>query len=138
MYPLQENHINPTLLFRLSETYKEEVQSFLSIKIKAQPNLWAVYPPEPTKDTNQDTVENIALDGTEPEQVDTAVEDYAVGFEEQVKQAFKMMGERLLAMQDEIDELRQRLNEKPRPQTDLSEVFDIFTSRNPRNGQGVK
>ena len=137
--PGTENHINPTLLFRLSEAHKEEVQVFLSVKLNVQPHLRTVYPPEPVStETNQDTVPSVAVDSVEPEQVNAVAEEHVVGFEEQVKQGFKMIAERLLAMQDEIDELRQRLNEKPRPQTDLSEVFDIFASRNSRSSQGAK
>lgn len=136
--PGTANHINPTLLFRLSDLYKEEVESFLSAKIKVQPNLWAVYPPEPKSDSQAPSQEPVINDVVVDETVSNTEEPIAISFEEQVKQAFQMMAERLVAMQDEIDELRQRLNEKPRPQTDLSGVFEIFASRSSHNGQGVK
>lgn len=134
--PGTENHINPTLLFRLSESFKDKVQAFLAPRIKAQPELWAVYPPEscPKQFAQPSTLEDVET----TEDYSEVSQQTPKSFEEQVKQGFKIMAERMLAMQREIDELKQRLNEKPHTQTDLSEVFDIFESFDAQSNQGVK
>lgn len=128
--PGTENHINPTQVFRLSEEFRKEVQAFLSLKLRVQPELWAVYPPaSPSVDRLGQTTEDLETSKSDSIASQTLINQNLTGsFNEQVKEGFKRIAYRMLMMQQEIDELKQRLNEKPSVQTDLSEVFDIFDS----------
>lgn len=113
--PGTENHVNPTLLFRISPKFKDKVQSFLDLRLKADPRLRIAY----TSDGNNS-------DDFAPSDGNELGSEVAESFEQQVEHGFKVLAQQILSMQREIDELKRRLNETPQEKPNLLQTLESF------------
>lgn len=107
-----ENHVNPTLLFYISSHYKEKIKEFLDSKEKFNPDIF--------KGILDDSFESVNNEANE--------DDLSPSFEEQVKTVLVQLTQKISVMQEEIDQLKKRLDEKPKPKTDLSDVFSMINA----------
>ena len=102
-----KNHIKPTFLFTISPNYIKKVRNFLKVKKEIQPDLFD------------------GIVSSCPEQLSL---DIPQSFEEQVRLLFVKLANQISCMQDEIDELKMKLNERSYSNTDLSDVVRMVDS----------
>lgn len=141
--PGTENKVNPTYLFSLAPEFQDEIQKFLELKLASSPKLAEINENaeclqnqdfhqlvDPTSQSVDETDEATEMGETEEFEEDQP----SLSFEEQVEHGFKVLTRQLLEMQEEINELKRRLNEKPKPKKDLTELFSVFDSNNYKKG----
>lgn len=117
-----ENHINPTLIFSISKDKKEQIEEFINIKRRLEPDLFlSANSLDATEDDSCDDSSDIDLSEVNSDKQNTQ----SISFEEEVGNMFIKVFEHMALMQQEIDELKMKLNEKPKPNSSFLQARSL-------------
>lgn len=134
-----QTHKNPTLIFSISPEYKQIIDEFLELRIKLTPELRI----ELSQDLEVFDTSFATIKDTSFEIIENESNEIPVTFEEEVENVFiqvfeyiKELEERIFLMQQEINDLKVKSNEKPSTEPYLPKARSLAKSLSSRVKRG--